>query len=139
MPRKKIGYVERVDELTGEITKSVSWYSNKFTESFVMLRTTDGLDWFLRLSKNEKSLIVLMHNWADPKTGRISLQGWQREEVCIKLGINRRNISVILHSLCVLDCLVRISQNDFMVNPAHMFKCSANEVRERIEKYKSLK
>lgn len=139
MPRKKIGYVESVNELTGEITKSVSWYSNKFTESFVMLRTTEGLDWFLRLSKNEKSLVVLIHSWSDPKTGRISLQGWQREHICEKLSINRRNISIILQSLCKQDCLKRISQNDFIVNPAHIFKCSSNELRERIEKYKSLK
>lgn len=139
MPRKKIGYVERVNELTGELTKSVSWYSNKFTESFIMLRTTDGLDWYLKLSNNEKNLIVLMHNWADPKTGRISLQGWQREQICEKIGIKKRSISVILHYLAQKDCLIRIAQNDFMLNPAHMFKCSTNEIRDKIEKYKSLK
>ena len=138
MAKRKIGYLERVNELTGEITVSKSLWTNKYTESFIMLRTTDGLDWFYELGKNEKSLIVMLHNWSEPTNMRISLSGWQRAEVCAKLGVNRRQISLILRRLVDKDCIKRISQNDFMVNPAHAFKCSASQVRDRISIYEQL-
>lgn len=138
MPRKKIGYIERVNDLTGELTKSVSWYSNKYTEKFIMIRTTDTLDWFYPLGKNEKSLILMLHDWSEPTNMRISLAGWQREQIIEKLGIKRRQISILLKSLVDAGCIKRISQNDFMVNPAHAFKCSASQVREKIEIYKKL-
>lgn len=138
MAKRKIGYLERVNELTGEITVSKSLWTNKYTESFIMLRTTDGLDWFYDLGKNEKSLIVMLHNWSEPTNMRISLAGWQRDEICKKLCVNRRQISLILKRLVDKDCIKRISQNDFMVNPAHAFKCSASQVRDRISIYEQL-
>jgi len=139
MAKRKIGYLERVNELTGEITVSKSLWTNKYTESFIMLRTTDGMDWFYDLGKNEKSLVMMLHNWSEPTNMRISLSGWQREEICLKLKINRRQISLILKRLVDLDCIKRINQNDFMVNPAHAFKCSASAVRDRISIYQQLK
>lgn len=139
MPRRKIGELESVNELTGELRVHRSLWTNKYTESFIMLRTTDGLDWFFRLGKNEKSLIIMLHNWSDPTNMRVSLSGWQREEICSKLGVNKRQISLILRRLVEFDCIKRINQNDFMVNPEHAFKCSASQVRERISIYKKLK
>ena len=138
MPRKKIGYIERVNELTGELTKSVSWYSNKYTEKFIMVRTTDSLDWFYPLGKNEKSLILMLHDWSEPSNMRVSLAGWQRDEIIIKLGVKRRQISILLKNLVDADCIKRLGQNDFMVNPSHVFKCSASQVRDRIEIYKNI-
>lgn len=138
MSRRKIGYLERVNELTGELTISKSIWTNKYTESFIMLRTTDTLDWFFPLGKNEKSLILMLHNWSEPTNMRISLSGWQREEIILKLGVQRRHLSILLKSLVDNNCIKRISQNDFMVNPAHAFKCSASQVRERIEIYNKL-
>lgn len=138
MPKRKIGHLEYHNELTGEVTLSRSVWTNKYTETFIMLRTTDGLDWFYELGKNEKSLIVMLHNWSEPTNMRLSLAGWQRDEICNKLGVNRRQISLILKRLVEKDCIKRISQNDFMVNPAHAFKCSASQVRERMTIYKEL-
>ena len=139
MPRRKIGELETVNHLTGEVTRHKSLWTNKYTESFIMLRTTDGMDWFYDLGKNEKSLILMLHNWSEPTNMRVSLSGWQREEICLKLKVNRRQISLILKRLVDLNCIKRINQNDFMVNPAHAFKCSASQVRDRISIYEQLK
>jgi len=139
MAKRKVGEFLQVNENTGEVTKHTSLWSNKYTESFIMIRTTDGLDWYFPLSKNEKSLILMLHDWSEPTNMRLSLSGWQRDEVCKKLKINRRQISLLLRSLVDKDCIKRISQNDFLVNPAHGFKCSASQVRDRIEIYKNLK
>ena len=139
MPRKKIGYIERVNELTGELTKSVSWYSNKYTEKFIMVRTTDSLDWFYPLGKNEKSLILMLHDWSNAENMRLSLQTWQRDKICDKLNVGRRQISLLLKSLENADCIKRLSQNDFMVNPAHANKCGTKEWRKRTLEYNSIK
>ena len=138
MPKRKIGELEFHNELTGEITKHRSLWTNKYTESFIMLRTTDTLDWMFKLGKNEMKLAIMLHDWSEPTNMRISLSGWQRDFICDKLKIERRQISLILKRLVEQGCIKRISQNDFMVNPAHAFKCSASQVRERIEIYKSL-
>lgn len=139
MAKRKIGELESLDYLTGEVKVHRSLWTNKYTESFIMLRTTNGLDWFFELGKNEKSLIVMLHNWSEPTNMRVSLSGWQRDEICLKLGINRRQISLVLKRLIDKDCIKRINQNDFIVNPSHAFKCSASQVRDRIGVYMAVK
>jgi hypothetical protein len=135
MARRKIAYVERVNELTGEITVAKSLWTNRYNESFIMVRTTDGLDWFFSLGKNEKSVVLMLHTWSEPTNMRVSVAGWQREELCLKLGIDKRQLSVLLRRLVLADCIRRLGQNDFLVNPAHCFKCSSSDVRERIKIY----
>lgn len=139
MSKRKIGELESLDYLTGEVKVHRSLWTNKYTESFIMLRTTNGLDWFFELGKNEKSLIVMLHNWSEPTNMRVSLSGWQRDEICLKLGINRRQISLVLKRLIDKDCIKRVNQNDFIVNPAHAFKCSASLVKDRIGVYMAIK
>ena len=139
MPRRKIGELESINELTGELRVHRSLWTNKYTESFFMLRTTDDLDWLDNLSANEIKLIMKLHKWSDSTTMRISISGFQRDEICKKIKIKRRQISILLRRLIDKDCIRRISQNDFMVNPAHAFKCSASQVRERMAIYEKLK
>ena len=139
MAKRKIGHLERLDELTGELTISRSFWTNKYTESFIMIRTTEGLEWFHKLGNNEKSLVLMLHIWSDPTNMRLSISGWQRDEICETLKVNRRQISLILRRLIEKDCIKRINQNDFLVNPAHMFKCSASKVREMMREYEQVK
>ena len=137
--RKQISEVSIVDQLSGEIIQSRAVYSSKFSESFIMVRTTDGLDWLWGLSGNEVKLILLMHQWAEPEKGRISLAAYQRELVCKHLGIAQRSIAGLLRELEAKDCVVKLGNNDYVVNPAHVFKCSTAEVRNRIREYEYLK
>lgn len=137
MGRAKIGEFQIENHLTGEYSHK-SYYINRYTEKFIMVRTTDGLDWFFELGKNEKSLVLMLHNWSEPTNMRISLSGWQRDEICSKLDINRRQISLVLKRLIEKNCIKRINQNDFIVNPAHAFKCEAKQVKDRIPIYDSV-
>jgi len=133
--KKKVGEFEYVDVRTGEILKHIDKIYTTYSESFIMVRTTDSLDWFIPLGKNEKSLILMLHDWSDAVSMRVSISGLQREVLCHKLGIQRRQISLLLKSLEKENCIKRISQNDFMVNPAHCNKCATREWRKRIEIY----
>jgi len=136
MRGKNIGNFRDVDKSTGEIIRDVDRIYTKLNETFIMVRTTNGLDWYFPLSKNEKSLILMLHDWSDATTMRLSLSAWQRDYICNTLSIERRMVSILLKGLEEKDCIKRLSQNDFMVNPAHAFKCSTLLVRKRIEEYK---
>lgn len=139
MRGKRIDRIKTVDSNTGEILGSVDRIYTKIHESFIMVRTTNGLDWYFPLSKNEKSLILMLHDWSDATTMRLSLSGWQREYICKTLCVERRMVSILLKGLEDKDCIKRLSQNDFMVNPAHAFKCSTTLVHSMIKQYELIK
>lgn len=139
MGKKQIKEVTVVDEITGEVLSRQAVYSNKFSESFIMIRTTDSLDWVFALTANEFKVVLLMHQWAESDMGRLSLAAWQRELIMTKLNIKPEMVSFILRSLIKKDCLIKLGNNDFLVNPAHVFKCSTQQIRERIRKYESIK
>lgn len=137
--RRKIQQVDIVDTSTGEIVSSQSTWVNKSSESFVMLRTTNGIDWYFPLTRNEKNLFLMLSQWADSKTMKISISKWQRIEIYSKLEVERRMVSLMLRGLEDKNCIKRISQNDFMINPSFAFKCSTNELKLKINDYNKLK
>ena len=139
MGRRKVGDLQVVNELTGEITTHRSLYSNRYFESFFMVRTTNGLDWFIALGKNEKSLFFMLSEWSNYSDLSVYLSNYRREYICGKLGIKRRQLSVLLGNLLKSDCIRRISQNDFLVNPEYLFKSSASELRNKIDVYLQVK
>ena len=135
MAKKKINEFSRVNELTGEIREHYSYYSDKYTESFIMIRTTNGEDWFYALSNNQKNLLMIMWKWCDADQMAVYLGTVRRKEICTKLSIGKRQITAIISSLCAKDYIKRIGRDDFLVNPEYMFKCSVGKVREKINKY----
>ena len=139
MGQKQIKEITLVDTLTGELLSRKAIYSNKFSESFIMVRTTEGLDWLFTLNANECKLILLLHKWSEASNGRISIAAWQKEFICEKLKIKANMISLVIRGLASKNCLLKIGNNDYVVNPAHVFKCSTSEVRERIREYEYLK
>ena len=139
MAKKQIREVTIVDVNTGEEVNRKVMYSEKYTESFIMLRTTIGIDWYFELTNNEKNLVLMLHDWANHLNMRLSLSGWQREMIIEKLGIKRRMLSILIRGLESKDCLLRLGQNDFMLNPEHAFKCSTGEVKTKIGEYREIK
>lgn len=139
MAKKQVREITIVDVSSGEIVSQKSMYSEKYAESFIMLRTTNGIDWLFELTNNEKNLILLLHEWANHLNMRLSLARWQREQIITKLGVKRRMVSVLLRGLERKDCLLRLGNNDFMLNPEHAFKCSTGEVKTKIGEYREIK
>lgn len=135
MAKRKVNEFSRVNELTGEIREHYSYYSDKFTESFIMIRTTVGKEWFYALSNNEKNLLMMMWDWSSHEDMSVYLGSVRRKEVCTILSIGKRQITSIISSLCAKDYIKRIGRDDFLVNPSYMFKCSVGKVREKIKKY----
>jgi hypothetical protein len=137
MAKTKIKEVSRENHLTGEVTVHYSLYANKYTESFIMVRTTLGKDWFYALSNNEKNLLMMMWDWSSHEDMSVYLGTIRRKEVCTILCIGKRQITAILSSLCANDYVKRIGRDDFLVNPQFMFKCSVGQIRDKIKKYEN--
>lgn len=138
MSSKKVGEFVYIDHDTREVLQTVDKIYGKVIEKFIMVRTTDGLDWFYPLGKNEKSLILMLHDWSNHENMRLSLQAWQRDVICEKLNVGRRQISLLLKSLEDNNCIKRLSQNDFVVNPEHASKKAVKDWRNQIKQYNSL-
>ena len=139
MSGKQVTRIQDIDKKTGEVLSVTDRVYTKVKETFIMIRTTDSLDWYYPLSKNEKSLVMMLHDWADMDNMRVSLSAWQRDFICEKLCVERRMVSVLLKGLETSDCIVRLSQNDFMVNPSHAFKCSTLKLQKMILEYEGKK
>ena len=139
MSKRKIGEIIQVNHSTGEVTSHRSLWSNRYSERFLMFRLTDGLDWYYSLSKNGKSLFVYLHDISDSDSMRVSLTVCNREYICSKLDIARRQLSLLLNELVVSDCIFRLSQNDFVVNPSYLFKCSLSDLQNKIDEYDLIK
>ena len=135
MGKRKIYSGELIDTTTGEVLKSRSYYADKYTESFLMIRTTEGQEWFYKLSNNEKNLLMMLWNWCSYDNMSVYLGTVRRKEVGLILSIGSRQITAILSSLCSNNYIKRIGRDDFLVNPAFMFKCSVGKIREKIKKY----
>ena len=136
MGKRKIYSGELIDTVTGEVIKSRSYYADKYTESFIMIRTTEGQEWFYKLSNNEKNLLMMLWNWCSYDDMSVYLGTVRRKEVGMVLGIKSRQITAVLASLCAKDYVKRIGRDDFLVNPEYMFKCSVGKIREKIKKYR---
>ena len=135
MAKQRIKEVSRENHLTGEVVEHYSLYANKYTESFIMIRTTIGKEWFYALSNNEKNLLMMMWDWSSHEDMSVYLGTVRRKEVCTILNIGKRQITSIISSLCANDYIKRIGRDDFLVNPQFMFKCSVGKIRENIKKY----
>lgn len=135
MSKRKINEFSRVNELTGEIRSHYSYYSEKYIESFIMVRTTLGKGWFYSLSNNEKNLLMMLWDWSSSVDMSVYLGSVRRKEVNEVLCISKRQITAVLASLCSNNYIKRIGRDDFLVNPAYMFKCSVGKVREKIKIY----
>ena len=135
MSKRKVYEQVNVNEITGEIKYHHSHYSDKYTESFIMIRTTNGKDWFYALSNNEKNLLMAMWDWCSHEDMSVYLGSIRRSYVVSDIGISKRQITAVLASLCAKNYIKRIGRDDFLINPAYMFKCSVGKVREKMIKY----
>lgn len=128
-----------VDEVTGEILKSVTHYLNSSHEMFGMYRKTDGMDWIFSLSGNELKLLIMMSDISRFEDGSVSLSKQIRGSICAILKIGKRQLAVLLDGLNKKDAIFRVNNNDFIINPATFFKCGTSELKKRIIDYKNAK
>lgn len=131
---KKIGEYKTKNELTGETRSHYTVLADTHREGFIMVRTTDGLEWYYALSNNEKNLLIMLWNWSNVDM-EVFLGSVRRATVCSALNIGRRQISVLLGSLCENGYIKRLGRDDFLVNPSLMFKCAVKDVRKKIKIY----
>lgn len=122
----------------GEYTESTQTiFVNKFSESFGMFTTTNGLEWALPL-RGVLLLLMYLTGLSDQKTGYISLSTKRRKDIIKFFGwSNDRSLGFMLSDAIRLNGLSRInnSKNDFMLNPEYFFSGSTADKAQKINDY----
>jgi hypothetical protein len=135
--KRKIFEKQIIDLDTGEITSISSITVSKFNETFVLGRTTDGLEWLRELSGNEVKLLMFLTEMEDLKTKLVHLTTNQREYLleCMKIGkVMLRRLIVQLEQK---GLLVRLNNNEICLNPKCFYKGPSKEVVGRIIKFET--
>ena len=105
---------------------------------FGMFRTTEGIEWLLELGEVELKLLVMLHLWSDDD-GSVSLSPIRREFVVRKLRTSGRTLRRSLVGLSEKGALLRLSKDDFVVNPSTFFKGGSKELKNKIKNYNGLR
>ena len=138
MGKKKVFQSTVVDVSTGEVLEERSVFVDAALEQFGMFRTTEGIEWLLELGEVELKLLVMLHLWSDDD-GSVSLSPIRREFVVRKLRTSGRTLRRSLVGLSEKGALLRLSKDDFVVNPSTFFKGGSKELKNKIKNYNGLR
>lgn len=130
--KRKIFEQQIIDVTTGEITSVTQVTVSKFNETFVMGRTTDGLEWLVDLSGNEIKLLMFLTEIEDLKTKLTYLTPTIRKYLMERMKIGKNMLSKLIAGLEQKELLVRISNSEISLNPKCFYKGSSKDITKRI-------
>ena len=135
--RRIIREVVHTDYTTGEIRTSTKIYSGTGSkESFLMLRTTYGLD-FLDIFKNILQLKVLLMLAKDVSGNIVRIDRIVLEKYSKDLKKSVPYLRKIIKFLSDNNFIKRYSRGVYMINPEYIHKGSS-ELHLKIEEYNGL-
>ena len=139
MTRRKVFEKQVFDMETGKIYSEEFHYVSGNEETFGMHRTTEGVDWIFNFTGVELQMLIVLLEIEDLKTGIINMTPMVRQHVCDKFGKTDRYIREIIHSLCEKDALLKITSQDLILNPIHMYKGGTKVFKNKYHTYLAYK
>lgn len=133
----KIFEQQTVDLTTGEVTSITSVSVRKNEETFGMHRSTEGVDWILQFKGIELHMIVFLLELENIKTGIITVGKLQRDDILRKFGITLNYYNKVLGRLIEHKALVKLSPNDYLLNPCYFYKGGTKDWKIKYEFFKS--
>ena len=131
--------IERVKDSNGNVTSSTerNILVNKTQESFIMLTTTDGIDWISPI-RNYLAFLVCLFSYAD-KNGIVSLTPLRKAEIqALFKWKSRGQVDNALGILLEYNCIKRIGRGDYIVNPDTIFSGGTITKAEKSNLYNSI-
>lgn len=139
MKRKRILEQHSIDYSTGEIKESKSIYVSKNEETFTMVRTTQGMDWLVKIDTLvELQLVHLLTEMSNTQSGVTVITPMERDKISQLLQIKPRTIYNTMSTLIKKGFLKRVGYMNYMVNPSYFFKGSSSSVKDKIELYNKI-
>ena len=121
-----------VNEVTGEIREFTD------SETFVMLRTTDGCSWKVGLNASEYTMWITAAE-SMTKDGYFWVSKAARMRISKVTGLSERTIFDSLKSLSDKNIIVKVGAGEYLMNPEVAFKFPVRYMGEKIAEYYSIK
>lgn len=121
----KVKVFERlvIDKETGEILEEDVRYKDKFKkEKYSLVRLTDGIDWMLKFTGNELTLLVLLLDFQRDDTNAIAITPEIRKRIVEFFGKSDRYIRGLFASLDKKDAIRKCSDTMIVMNPSYFYK-----------------
>jgi hypothetical protein len=137
MSKRKIFESQLVDYETGEIKSVFTRSVIKDEETFVMGRTTEGLDWIKEFNNLvELQLLLIMLELENPKNDYIvSFSGLQVKNAAELLEVSEIYIRKSLTSLLNKNFIRRIYRGNYLVNPLTFYKGGTKVLKHKTKIY----
>ena len=138
MPKRIVRETNYIDYTTGEIKANIKVYSGStFRESFLMLRTTKGLD-FLDRFRNVLQLKVLLTLSQDVIDGVVRIDNVSLTKYSKDLKASIPYLRKIIRFLMDNDFVKRQQRGIYMINPTYIHKGNTGNLHERIKEFEDL-
>ena len=128
------------DNLTGEIVsdRTKALVCNSKSEKFIMVTTTNGIDWIKPVKGYLGLLMFMVERYYDNCV--VSLSPFRKAEISEFFEWkNPKQIDLALSVLLKHDVIRRIGRGDYMINPETMFIGSTMDKATNINTYQQLK
>jgi hypothetical protein len=139
MGRKTKLYEEvMVDHETGEV-ETVTWTTvQEFNETFGCYRMTNGIGWMKMFDLHEILLVTALGQYEDYKTHVIAFTTSVRKAACDFLKVSNRTMYRIINSLVGKHVIIKMTRDEFLLNPAYFFRGGSKELLKRIQDFYKL-
>jgi DNA-binding MarR family transcriptional regulator len=136
---RKIFEQQIVDRTTGEVFTTTTVKVDRDIETYGMHRTTEGLDWVFDFTAAEFQMMMILSNLENPKSNIIQFTELSRKHLAEKFKATRRHISRIIHQLVDKDVLVKLTTDDYFMNPLYFYCGGTKSWKGRTERYQLYK
>jgi hypothetical protein len=130
--------IQTVDRETGEVIIETEVSIRKYYEKFFSCRATDGIKWINNFDYHELRMMMLLNKFEELNGHVIMLSVFARDEICEFFGFTVRHVYRILNRLIEKHAMIRLTDNQYLMNPAYFYKGSSKELSRRIKQFYAL-
>lgn len=134
--KRKIFEQQIIDLETGVVTSVTQVTVSKFCETFIMGRTTDGMEWLNLFSGDEIKLLIILTEMQDIKTRIVHFTPVNRHYAEKMMSLKSNSLSKMIKRLEDKQALIRQSRTELILNPTYFYKGSSKEVLKNYNDFK---
>lgn len=124
-----------IDFETGSIKTTTKLTLKRFSERFILLRTTDGLALVNKLTGPEMKMLINLLAFEEHEKHEVSLSKKKFLELQKAVGLSRRQCNLVISQLEKKRALTPLTKTDFILNPVYFYQGNPREARARIKAF----
>lgn len=139
MNKKVYTSTDTVKDINGNVVdqKIRNIVVNKEQEKFIMVTTTNGMDW-VHPVRNYLAFLIYLSTISD-NNGMVALTPYRKAEIQVFFKWkNKVQVDNALGVLLKNDCIKRVGRGDYIINPDTVFQGGTIKKVEKLNLYKSI-